>query len=251
MKGIILAGGNGTRLHPLTLSISKHLLPIYNYPMIYYPFITLIKSGISDILVICKEQDIKEYDIFFQYIISKKNINYCHISYAIQNEPKGIAEAFLIAEKYNFYKKGNGPITLILGDNIFYSDEINKEINNNLVRNNSAIFTKKVLNPERYGVYNYDLNSIIEKPKNKNFGNLAVTGLYIYNDNIIEICKNLKPSDRGELEITDVNNIYLQKNIMNVIELKNTQWFDAGTFDSLLDCSNFIVSIVRRNGEIF
>ena len=254
-KGIILAGGNGTRLYPLTKVISKHLLPIYNYPMIMYPFMTLIQSGIKNILIISNKEYIDLYKKYFDYITKLKTIH-CNISYAIQKEPRGIPEAFLIAEDCGFINKRDiyTNIALILGDNIFYSKEVIDKIKGSCYTTVSNIFStiflKEVNNPERYGVYDLKNRRIIEKPK-KYISNFAVTGLYVYNSDVIDICKTLSYSPRGELEITEVNNEYLLQNRMSITYLNNTEWFDAGTVDSLLDCNNFIASVIRRNGELF
>lgn len=251
MKGIILAGGSGTRLAPLTNVMSKQLLPVYDKPMICYPLTTLMNLEIKDILIISTPQDTPNIERFLgdgaDYGIK--------ISYAIQDQPKGIAEAFLIGEKFI----GSDNVCLILGDNIFYGNEINRsdlsdkitQIENKEI--GAFVFAYHVSDPERYGVVEFDKNeeraiSIEEKPKNPK-SNLAVTGLYIYDSQVVEITKNLKPSDRGELEITDVNNAYLKNKKLGIVKLKRGfAWLDAGTPDSLLEASQFIHTIEKRQG---
>jgi len=251
MRGIILAGGSGTRLAPLTNVISKQLLPVYDKPMICYPLTTLMNLDIKDILIISTPQDTPNIEKFLgdgsEYGIK--------ISYAVQEQPKGIAEAFLIGEKFI----GQDNVCLILGDNIFYGNEINRhdlEDKISLIENGKMgayVFAYHVSDPERYGVVEFDLKeekaiSIEEKPKNPK-SNLAVTGLYIYNSEVVEITKNLKPSARGELEITDVNNVYLQNEKLGIVKLKRGfAWLDAGTPDSLLEASQFIHTIEKRQG---
>ena len=251
LKGIILAGGNGTRLAPLTNTISKQLLPVYDKPMICYPLATLMNLGIREILIISTRQDIPNIK---KFLGDGKDYGIV-ISYAIQEEPRGIAESFLIGEKFI----GTSNVCLILGDNIFYGAEISKE---NLQQKISDLETKKlgafifayhVSDPERYGVIEFNDNeeriiSIEEKPKNPK-SNWAVTGLYIYNSDVIEITKKIKPSARGELEITDVNNAYFKECRLGVINLKRGfAWLDAGTPDSLLEASQFIHTIEKRQG---
>lgn len=251
MKGIILAGGNGTRLAPLTNVISKQLLPVYDKPMICYPLATLMNLGIKEILIISTPQDTPNIEKFLG-----NGQNYgLKLSYKVQDEPKGIAEAFLLGEEFI----GNSNICLILGDNIFYGAEINrsnlqpkinKVINGEI---GALVFAYNVLDPERYGVV--ELNpkndiaiSIEEKPKNPK-SNFAVTGLYIYNNEVVKITKNIKPSNRGELEITDVNNEYLKQQKLGVIKLgRGFAWLDAGTPDSLLESAQFIQIIEKRQG---
>lgn len=251
MKGIILAGGSGTRLAPLTNVTSKQLLPVYDKPMICYPLATLMNLGIKEILIISTKQDTPNIERFLgdgsQYGIE--------ISYAIQEKPRGIAEAFIIGEK--FINGSN--VCLILGDNIFYGSEISSE---NLKEKISDLESKKiggfvfayhVSDPERYGVIEFTGNekkviSIEEKPK-KPKSNWAVTGIYLYNSDVVGIAKKLKPSDRGELEITDINTAYLKKNKLGVVRLKRGfAWLDAGTPDSLLEASQFIHTIEKRQG---
>jgi glucose-1-phosphate thymidylyltransferase len=251
MKGIILAGGNGTRLAPLTNVISKQLLPVYDKPMICYPLATLMNLGIKNILIISTPQDTPNIEKYLgdgsEYGIK--------ISYAVQNQPKGIGEAFLIGEKFI----GKDSVCLILGDNIFYGAEIARENLEEKIEQIKAnkigglIFAYHVSDPERYGVIELDeadekIISIEEKPKNPK-SNWAATGLYIYNSDVVKIAKNTKPSARGELEITDINKVYLQKKKLGVMRLKRGfAWLDAGTPDSLLEASQFIHTIEKRQG---
>lgn len=251
MKGIILAGGSGTRLAPLTSVISKQLLPVYDKPMICYPLASLINLNIREILIISTPQDLPNIERFLGNG-SDYGIN---LSYAAQQEPRGIAEAFLIGETFI----GQSNVCLILGDNIFYGAEINrKNLAEKITQLESKeiggfVFAYHVSDPERYGVVEFEENSqkvisIEEKPKNPK-SNLAVTGLYLYNSEVVEIAKNLKPSARGELEITDVNNVYLRKGKLGVIKLgRGFAWLDAGTPDSLLEASQFIQTIEKRQG---
>jgi len=250
MKGIILAGGNGTRLAPLTNVISKQLLPVYDKPMICYPLATLMNLNIKEILIISTPQDTPNIEKF----LGDGSDYGLKLSYAVQNEPKGIAEAFLIGEKFI----QNENVCLILGDNIFYGAEINREnLEDKISQVKSGeigglVFAYHVSDPERYGVVEFDENdrvhSIEEKPKHPK-SNLAVTGLYIYNCDVVKITKNLKPSDRSELEITDVNIAYLQEKKLGIIKLRRGfAWLDAGTPDSLLEASIFIHTIEKRQG---
>lgn len=252
MKGIILAGGSGTRLAPLTNIISKQLLPVYDKPMICYPLASLMSLGIKEILIISTPQDTPNIEKF----LGSGSDYGIKLSYTIQDQPKGIAEAFLIGEKFI----GDSNVCLILGDNIFYGSEISrlnlqdkidqlekKEIG-------GFVFAYHVSDPERYGVVDFSKNdeniatSIEEKPL-KPKSNWAVTGIYIYDNSVIEISKNIKPSARGELEITDVNNAYLSQNRLGVIKLRRGfAWLDAGTPDSLLEASQFIHTIEKRQG---
>jgi glucose-1-phosphate thymidylyltransferase len=251
MKGIILAGGSGTRLAPLTQIISKQLLPVYDKPMICYPLATLMSIGIKDILIISTPEDTGNIEKFLGNG-EKYGIN---LQYAIQQQPKGIAEAFIVGEKFI----GNDNVCLILGDNIFYGSEFNSKIFSQFTKNieqnfiDAYIFAYQVSDPERYGVVELDQTrefaiSIEEKPQNPK-SNWAVTGFYIYNNKVIEIAKNLQPSARGELEITDVNKVYLQNKKLGVIKLgQGFAWLDAGTPDSLLDSAKFIQTIEKRQG---
>lgn len=251
MKGIILAGGSGTRLAPLTNVISKQLLPVYDKPMICYPLATLMNLGIKEILIISTPQDTPNIEKFLG-----DGSNYgLKLSYIVQDQPKGIAEAFLLGEKFI----GNENVCLILGDNIFYGAEVNRENIEHKIAQIEAkeigalVFAYHVSDPERYGVVEFAADgekalSIEEKPKNPK-SNLAVTGLYIYDSQVVEITKKLKPSARGELEITDVNNAYLEKQKLGIVRLRRGfAWLDAGTPDSLLEASMFIHTIEKRQG---
>ncbi len=251
MKGIILAGGSGTRLAPLTNVISKQLLPVYDKPMICYPLATLMNLDIRDILIISTPQDTPNIENFLG---DGSNFG-IKISYAVQEKPTGIADAFIIGEKFI----GEDNVCLILGDNIFYGSEISRENVNQRIAQikqgeiGGLVFAYHVSDPERYGVVELDDKeekaiSIEEKPQNPK-SNLAVTGLYIYNSEVIKITKSLKPSARGELEITDVNNVYLKDEKLGIVKLKRGfAWLDAGTPDSLLESSQFIHTIEKRQG---
>ena len=248
MKGIILAGGSGTRLHPVTKSVSKQLLPIYNKPMIFYPLSTLMLSGIREILIISTPHDIKNYEILLG-----NGSNYgLDIKYKIQKEPRGLAEAFIIGE--DFIK--NDDVCLILGDNIFYGKGLPSLLKETVKKvkssKNSIIFGYNVREPQRYGVIDFDSNnkilSIEEKP-NQPKSNYAVVGLYFYKNIVVDISKTIKPSMRGELEITSVNNEFLNQNKLHVELLgRGFAWLDTGTHDSLLEASNFIKTIETRQG---
>lgn len=224
MKGIILAGGSGTRLRPLTRVTSKQLLPIYDKPMIYYPLQTLLTAGITDILIIVAPDHAGD---FLKLLGSGKEFG-CKFTYEIQDKPEGLAQAFLIGE--NFI--GKDDVTLILGDNV-YAQDFSEEIKS--FKSGGRVFAKKVHDPNRFGVVEFDENqkalSIEEKPKNPK-SDYAVTGLYIYDNSVVEKAKNLAPSDRGELEITDINNLYLKEGTLDVAFVKG-EWFDTGTFESL------------------
>ena len=242
MKGIILAGGHGTRLQPITIPYSKQLLPVYDKPLIYYPLCTLMKLKIRDILIISKESQKKSFMSLFG---NGKKLG-LNIKYLIQEKPNGIAESLLIGEK--FIK--NDKVALILGDNIFYGQDFNKNIKSLNNKNGAIIFLYQVKNASQYGVANFKedkIKLIVEKPK-KPKSNFAVTGLYIFDKNVINLVKKLKPSNRGELEITDLNNLYIKQNKMNYITLKNSSvWFDAGTPSSLLLASQYIQAVQERN----
>ena len=229
MKGIILAGGRATRLRPLTTITSKQLLPVYNKPMIYYPIETLIKAGITEILIIIAP----DYSGHFLNLLGDGHEFGAHFSYAVQKEPKGLADAFIIGA--DFIDSDN--VTMILGDNIFDQD-FSKEIQN--FKSGGMVFAKQVEDPERFGVVEFDKDmkaiSIEEKPTSPK-SNYAVVGLYSYDNRVVEIAKNLKPSDRGEIEITDINRTYLEKGELQV-NIFDTLWEDAGTFESLLHVSN-------------
>jgi glucose-1-phosphate thymidylyltransferase len=244
-KGIILGGGTGTRLWPMTLAVNKHLLPVHDKPMIYYPLSTLIGAGIQDILLISTPQDLPLY----QTLLADGSQWGISIQYAIQDQPKGIAQAFLIGESFI----GNDNVTLILGDNIFYGSQISQTIHNALSKKNGAtIFPYYVNDPQRYGVVTFDKEnkpiSIEEKPANPQ-SNYAVTGLYCFDNNVIEISKHLQPSARGELEVTDINKHYLKEGLLHAeILSRGIAWLDTGTPSSLLDAAHFIHTIEARQG---
>jgi len=248
IKGIILAGGYGKRLYPITKVISKQLLPVYNKPMIYYPLSTLMLSGIKDILIISTPYDIDNYK---SLLGDGSNLG-IKISYEIQEKPNGLAEAFIIGEKFI----GNDDVCLILGDNIFYGKiipKILKSTSSELIENNeSIIFGYYVKDPERYGVVDFDNNlkvkSIDEKPSIPK-SNYAVVGLYFFKNDVIHFAKDCKPSDRGELEITYINNKYLAQNRLNIKILDSVFWLDTGTHDALVEASNFIKTVENREGK--
>ena len=247
MKGIVLAGGNGTRLYPLTKVISKQLLPVYDKPMIYYPLATLMSFGIREFLIISTPQDTPNIEKLLE---NGKDLG-IHIQYAIQKEPKGIAQAFTIGADFI----GNDDVALILGDNIFYMNEQLPSFKNEVENNkglNATIFAYHVSDPERFGVVEFDKNnkviSIEEKPKVPK-SNYASVGLYFYPSDVVQKAYSLKPSARGEYEITDLNNLYLEEGRMNVVPMgRGIAWLDAGTFDSLLEASNFVQILQQRQG---
>lgn len=244
MKGIILAGGSGTRLHPLTIGVSKQLMPIYDKPMIYYPLGTLLECGINEILIISTPQDISSFE---KLLGTGKKIG-CKFSYAVQQKPNGLAEAFIIGDEFI----GNDKVALILGDNIFHGQSITKALKENLNPDGASIFAYPVKDPERYGVVDFDKHynviSIEEKPKNPK-SNYAVPGIYFYDNRVIEYAKNLKPSDRGELEITDLNKIYLQNGKLKVgIFDTGSAWLDTGTFESLQHANQYVYVLEQRQG---
>ena len=245
MKGIILAGGYGKRLQPITKIISKHLLPIYNKPMIYYSLSTLMLAGIKEILLISTPKDIFNYE----NLLGDGSLWGISLKYSIQSNPGGIGEAFLIGEK--FIKKN--PCCLILGDNFFFGQNLQKSLKSAVKKINGAfVFAYQVSNPERYGVIEFGFNnkpiSIDEKPKFPK-SRYAITGLYFYESNIVEIAKSIKPSARGEIEITDINKVYLKKNKLDAQILgRGVTWLDTGTFDSLLEASQFVKTVENRQG---
>ena len=244
-KGIILAGGNGTRLNPLTKAISKQLLPVYDKPMIYYPLSTLMLSGIKEVLIITTRRD---KDLFERLLGNGSHLG-IEITYKVQSKPEGIAQAFLIAEDFLC----GSSVVLILGDNLFHGDSlINQLLKCSQQNQGASVFAYPVSNPKRYGVVEFDENfkviGIQEKPQ-KPKSKYAITGIYFYDDTVIEKAKKLVPSERGELEITDINQMYLKENLLNVeIMGRGMAWFDTGTFDSLYEASAYIHTLEHRQG---
>ena len=244
MKGIILAGGSGTRLYPLTKTVSKQLLAVYNKPMIYYPLSTLLQAGIREILIISTPRDLPK----FKELLGDGSQIGCKFYYKVQEKPRGLADAFIVGEKFI----GNDKVAMILGDNIFYGQQIDKQLENLTDIDGAVGFASHVNDPERYGVYEFDKNmnalSIVEKPK-KPKSNFANAGLYFFDNDVVSIARKVKPSPRGEIEITSVLDAYLKRGKLKVCLLEpGTAWLDTGTFDSMMKASQFVQVVEERQG---
>lgn len=244
MKGIILAGGNGTRLYPITMAVSKQLIPIYDKPMIYYPLSTLMSAGIKDILIISTTQDLPRFE---QLLGSGKQIG-CNFTYKVQEKPRGLADAFIVGAGFI----GNDKVAMVLGDNIFYGSDLELKLQAASDPEGGVIFGYPVSDPERYGVIEFDVDnnvkSIQEKPANPK-SHYAIPGLYFFDNNVIEIAKSVKPSARGEIEITEIHNAYLRQGKLNVVLLdRGTAWLDTGTFASMNQASQYVQVIEERQG---
>lgn len=244
MKGIILAGGSGTRLHPLTLAVSKQLMPVYDKPMIYYPLNTLLEAGIREILIISTPHDAP----LFKHLLGDGARIGCQFTYAIQAEPNGLAQAFVIGKDFI----GKDPVALILGDNIFYGSGMKSLLQESINPTGGMVFAYQVSDPERYGVVEFDQKNVavsIEEKPLKPKSNFAVPGLYFYDNSVVEVASSIRPSSRGEYEITDVNKVYLSQGMLKVGILdRGTAWLDTGTFDSLHQASQFVQVIENRQG---